>query len=182
MKFNVKTSTVADHPDVVEIDRAISSLSGKLPEIAAGIHAARQMARAVVPETIKERTARLLAGTTPAPDSGRENAAVARLEAREAEIRAALADLTRAKSDAIVKARAEIRAAAEADRATLIEGARKAAAALADAQSLIDAHDLALMRRESPGCLIDEREHVLFYGYRLGHTMPSAAAIRNCIG
>ena len=172
------------HPQVVEHDTLLRDLNARLETTLAGIATAAAMLRAAEDaaenETPAQHAARLIAGTD-GPSVAREQQTLDRLRARADEIKSAAASLRDARAVALQRARGEMRAAVAPARARLVEAAWKAAAALAEAMSAVDEHDISLMVRESPGCPVDADEHRRRYGARLANTMPSAATIREAI-
>lgn len=172
------------HPQVVEHDTLLRDLNARLETTLAGIATAAAMLRAAKDaaenETPAQHAARLIAGTD-GPSVAREQQTLDRLRARADEIKSAAASLRGARSAALQRARTEMRAAVAPARARLVEAAWKAAAALAEALSAVDEHDISLRVRESPGCPVDADEHRRLYGARLSYTMPSAATIREAI-
>lgn len=183
MTFDPTIDDVNHHPLVIRHDELIRDLSSKLEATLAAMPAAEAMLasaeRAQAEETPAERAARLIAGKE-GPSVAKEQQTADRLRARADEIRSTINDMRDARNAAVVRARNDLRAAAAPARAKLVGAAWKAAQALADAMQAIDDADLSLMRREAPGCQIDEADHRR-HGARLAHVLPSAAALREAI-
>lgn len=183
MTFDPTIDTVDSHPLVVRHDELIRDLNAKLEATLAALPAAEAMLAsaelAQASETPAERAARLIAGKE-GPGVAKEQQTADRLRARADEIRSTISDMRDARNAAVVRARNDLRAAAAPARAKLVDAAWKAAEALADALTAVDDADLSLMKRESPGCHIDEADHRR-HGARLAHVLPSAAALREAI-
>lgn len=183
MTFDPIIDNVTRHPLVTQHDALIRDLNAKLETTLAAVIAAEGMLagaeRAQSAETPAERAARLIAGID-GQSVAREQQTLDRLRARADEIRATVQQMREARNAAVQRARADIRAAAAPARSKLLDAGWKAVADLERVLAAVDDADLSLMKRESPGCAIDEAEHRR-HGAKLAHILPCASALREAL-